>query len=74
MPRTEGDMDRLASAVESHMKIGARIGRELSDGKITEKQALDQAADRDEKLYNTLDAIFQERETERQEQIDAEPS
>lgn len=74
MPRTEADLDRLASAVENHMKIGARIGREFNAGKINEKQALDQAADTDEKLYNALDAIFQEREAERQEQIDAEPS
>jgi hypothetical protein len=74
MPRTEGDLDKLATAVEAHMKAGNRIGKALSEGQIEHKEALDQAADADEKLYNTLDAIFQEREEERQEEIDSEQS
>lgn len=74
MPRTEADLDRLATAVETHMKVGNRIGSDVKEGKIDHKEALSQAGDRDEKLYNTLDTIFMTREQERQEQIDAEPS
>lgn len=64
MPRTEGDLDALMRGVERHQGEGHRIGRLVQQKKLSSRQALDQAADADEKLYNLCDTIQQEREKE----------
>jgi hypothetical protein len=64
MPRTEGDLDALMKAVEAHMYEGHRLGELFSEGKLTSDQVLDEAARADEKLYNIMDTIAQEREAD----------
>lgn len=72
MPRTESDFDTITSSIEAHMKQGERIGKLLNEGKITIGEALNQAADADEKLYNINDGILMQREEDRQAQINEE--
>lgn len=69
IPRTERDFDTLTSAIEAHMKQGERIGKALNAGKIDHKEALNQAGDADEKLYNINDAILMQRARDRDEEI-----
>ena len=73
MPRTEGDFDTLSTAIEAHMQQGGRIGKLYKDKKIDAVEALNQAADADEKLYNINDALLSQREQEMQGAIDEEP-
>jgi hypothetical protein len=70
MPRTEDDLDKLMKAIEGHKSAGHRIGHLINRGSITAKQALDLAAEADEKLYNHLDTLQMERE----EVVEAERS
>ena len=72
MPRTEQDLEVITSAIEAHMKQGERIGQLYRDKKIDAVEALNQAADADEKLYNINDAIMRQREEDRQAEIDQE--
>lgn len=72
MPRTEQDLEVITSAIEAHMKQGERIGQLYRDKKIGPEEALNQAADADEKLYNINDTIMQQREEARQTEIDQE--
>lgn len=69
IPRTERDFDTLTSAIEAHMRQGERIGKLFNDGKIDAIEALNQAADADEKLYNINDALLQARAEERDAEI-----
>ena len=69
VPRTEQDFDTLTSAIEAHMKQGERIGKLFNDGKIDALEALNQAADADEKLYNINDALLRQRAQERDQEI-----
>lgn len=69
VPRTERDFDTLTSAIEAHMKQGERIGKALNAGKIDYEEALNQAGDADEKLYNINDALLAQRSQERDQEI-----
>lgn len=61
MPRTEGDLDMLMSAVEIHIQESNRIGTLVQEGKITQEEIIDQSAENDAHLYGICNKIAQER-------------
>lgn len=64
IPRTEKDNDTLLTAIEQHQAEGERLGRLFNDGDLDADAVLQQAAERDDRLYAIADIISEEREKE----------
>lgn len=64
MPRTEDDLDRLMTAIESHKLEGNKIGEQVAAGAMDTSEALRDASIRDARLYDELDQIALERDEE----------
>lgn len=61
MPRTEADLDRIMTAVETHKAEGNRLGQLLLEEKLKHEEILEQAALADAQLYDVVDEVAIER-------------
>lgn len=64
MPRTEGDLDMLMTAIENHKNESHRIGTLVKEDKISDEEIINDSAINDAKLYDICDTIAEERDEE----------